>query len=100
MNGVDLQRLAEDQVVAEDITLHPVGELDEAGARGPTDEREVPFQKGDTVVIFGEYGGNVAAYKNLGRSEKRYLPPYLFPKDEIRRIIVEGASRSSDQDAR
>jgi hypothetical protein len=80
-----------DQVVAEPITLKPVGELDEAGVRWPASAHEVTFQAGDTVVVIREHLGEVLAHKNYGKPGGG-LPPWLFKTDEIRQIMVEDSN--------
>lgn len=90
MKALDIGRVAEDQVIAQPILLHPLAEVDEAGAESPTDTSAVTFAIGDTIVVMGEKLGKVLAYKNFARLPTYGLPPYVFTKEEIQRVLVQG----------
>lgn len=89
MQPLDLTRQAMDQIVAHPIVLHPVGEVDELGAESPPRVLNVNVRIGDTIVVMGERLGKVLAYQNYARPPTFGLPPYVFTKEEMERVLVE-----------
>jgi len=89
MKALDFTRHAEDQVIAESVSLHPIAEVDEAGAESPARTFEVEFRIGDTIVVMGERFGRILAYKNYGKAPDYGLPPYVFTKEEMEWVVVQ-----------